>query len=95
MLLSLIFKQYDLHVVLTSDIELLHTVTGLQTCSSKNPCLMCLIQLEDLRKFRSIGVGEERTAQNFAAHLTTVLQASSWSQRKNLHHCMVPLLIIH
>jgi hypothetical protein len=73
------FKQYDLHVVITSDIELLHTLLGLQSCSAKNPCLFCLIKLEELRKDRSITIGEGRTAQNFAAHLASVLQAPSWN----------------
>ncbi len=43
-----------------------------------------MIKLEELRKDRSITIGEGRTAQNFAAHLASVLQAPSWNARIKL-----------
>ncbi len=71
-------------VVLTSNIKLLNTLLGLQSCSAKNPCLLCFIKLEELRKDRSISIGEGRAAQNFAAHLASILQVPSWNAQRNL-----------
>jgi len=59
--------------VLTADIEFLHTVLGLQSCSAMYPCFICLIKLDQLRKERSTSNGEDRTPEIFAAHLAEVL----------------------
>ncbi len=68
--------------MLTADIEFLHTVLGLQSCSAMYPCFICLIKLDQLRKERSTSNGEDRTPEIFAAHLAEVLQCSSWNEKK-------------
>jgi len=68
----LIFEQFNFHVVLVSNLEFTHTVLGLQSCSSSNPCCLCLVKLDELRKARSTAEGEPPNRAQFNTHLTEV-----------------------
>mmetsp|Transcript_28455 Transcript_28455/g.66784 ORF Transcript_28455/g.66784 Transcript_28455/m.66784 type:complete len:240 (+) Transcript_28455:289-1008(+) len=57
-------KPCKLLSLLGGDIEFLHTVLGLQSCSSTWPCLHCLIKLEDLRKATNFQSGPLRTTSH-------------------------------
>jgi len=80
----LFFGQFNLHVVLVSDLEFTHTVLGLQSCSSTNPCCLCLVKLDDLRKTRSTAEGEPRNRPQFNAHLTEVKKGNTLKEKRKL-----------
>jgi hypothetical protein len=58
---TLIYKEYTMHVRLGGDNEFLHTMCGLQSCSSTNLCIHCEASLERLRKERDMSSGILRT----------------------------------
>jgi hypothetical protein len=43
---TIIYKEYSLHVLLGGDNEFIHTVCGLQSCSTTNFCIHCEASLE-------------------------------------------------
>jgi hypothetical protein len=58
---TLIYKEYNLHVLLGGDNEFLHTVCGLQSSSATNFCIHCEANLERLRKEHGMPTGILRT----------------------------------
>ncbi len=80
---ALTFAQFKLHVILNADIEFIHTVLGLQSCSAKYPCCLCLIPLDALRKDRSEGGGNNlRSREQMQKHLENVSKGGSLAQKK-------------
>jgi hypothetical protein len=81
---SLLFKQFTLHVILNADLEFIHTVLGLQSCSSSYPCCLCLVKLEELRRDRSIHCGALRTRDQMLLQLEAVNKGDSLAQKKKI-----------
>lgn len=77
-------KAYKLLSLLGGDIEFLHTVLGLQSCSATWPCLYCLIKLEELRKSTNFKSGKLRTLSKMKEMLGKVLAGSSIKEKKKL-----------
>jgi hypothetical protein len=79
---SLTFEQFNMHVVLNADLEFIHTVLGLQSCSATYPCCFCLIKLDDLRGQRSIESGVPRSREQMQKNLEQVNKGVSLAQKK-------------
>jgi hypothetical protein len=81
---DLIFEQFSIHLVLNADLEFLHTILGLQSCSATYPRCLCLVRLNELRQGRSIGCGALRSRDQMITHLEEVSKRSSIAQKKKL-----------
>jgi hypothetical protein len=79
---DLMFEQFTIHLVLNADLEFLHTVLGLQSCSATYPCCLCLVRLDELRQDRSIGCGLLRNTDQMKEHLQEVNKGCSVAQKK-------------
>lgn len=99
---SLLFEQFTLHVILNADLEFIHTVLGLQSCSSSYPCCLCLVKLKELRRDRSVNCGALRTWNQMLIHLEEVNKGTSLNGSVirealipiNLNRVMLPILHI-
>jgi hypothetical protein len=86
-------RQFTLHMILVSDIELTHTVMGLQTCSATNSCFICMIKnLTDLDSCRYKRMHAPMfTHSFFNAHLRRVLAGQTWMKRRKLAQANGPV----
>ena len=73
---------YDLKFFLGGDIEFLHTIMGLQNCSSSYPCVYCLTKLRTLQDDCDPSSGELRTKAKQQVFLKNVKKHSSVTKQK-------------
>ncbi len=100
---DLIFEQFSIHLVLNADLEFLHTVLGLQSCSATYPCRLCLVRLDELRQCRIIECGLLRIRDQMKAHLQDVNKGSSIAQKKKyaqkngpvIREALIPINLDH
>jgi hypothetical protein len=71
---------------LGADIQFLHTVMGIQTCSARYCCAKCLVTLKDLREELSFECFPARTIHSFNQALVNVHEGATWDDKRRLAH---------
>jgi hypothetical protein len=79
---TIIYEEYSLHVLLGGDNKFLHTVCGLQSCSTTNFCIHCEASLERFRKERDMSSGILRTRNTAITQLARVNEGTSKVKRE-------------
>jgi hypothetical protein len=77
-------EKLKLHLELGADIQFLHTVMGIKTCSARYCCAKCLVTLKDLREERSFECFPGRTRHSFNQALVNVHEGATWDDKRQL-----------